>query len=209
MENTVPNKAQPFVLMDRDGVINRRVLGGHVTHWRQFEFLPRALDALRLFAENGYASLVISDQACVGLKTLSVLDLEMITHRFLMEVALAGGNITQVYYCVHATEERCSCRRPQPGLIRRAQLDYGFTPQDTYFVGDAREGIEASAGAGCPSILLRREAFLERREPGEGLASNLYEAAQMIIARQRREDSWMQSPSAADGRLRSTYAVNH
>ncbi|MGA2421756.1 MAG: HAD-IIIA family hydrolase [Candidatus Acidiferrum sp.] len=207
-----PSQPQRFVLLGRDGVINRRVPRNHLTSWEQFEFLPRALAALRFLAENGYAALVISNQACVGEKLLTTAQLESITQRFLTEVALAGGNIRQVYYCVHRAKDNCACRLPQPSCIHRAQLDFSFVPQATYFVGDSPEHMRAAASAGCPAVLLRRDAFLERPAPGEGagaVASNLYEAAEMIVARQRREASWMQSPSTADGRLRSTYAVNH
>ena len=203
---------QHFVLLDRDGVINRRVLGGYVTEWQQFEFLPRTLEALRLLMENGYGALVISNQACVGKRLLSVSDLDLITHRFMLQVALAGGNITQVYYCVHVAEDRCNCRKPQPGLIQRAQLDYGFVPQDTFFVGDSPEDIEAAAKAGCPSTLVRRDAFLENHKPGQTpfpVASNLYEAAQIIIARQRTEYEWMQNPSRPEARMGTLRASQH
>ncbi|MGA2811945.1 MAG: HAD-IIIA family hydrolase [Candidatus Acidiferrum sp.] len=208
----MPTQPQRFVLLDRDGVINRRVLGGFVTSWGQFEFLPRALEALRLLAEHGYASLVISNQACVGKKLLTVSDLEMITHRFMTEVALAGGNIAQVYYCVHLAEDRCSCRKPEPGLIYRAQLDYGFVPRDTFFVGDSLGDVAAAASAGCQSVFVRREAFLERRETAERsltVASNLYEAAEIVIERQRQGDAWLQSPSQPDARLRSLHASHN
>jgi D-glycero-D-manno-heptose 1,7-bisphosphate phosphatase len=205
------NPAQRFVLLDRDGVINRRVLGGYVTTWQQFEFLPRALEALRLLAENGYAALVVSNQACIGKKLLSVADLDVITRRFMTEVALAGGNIIQVYYCTHAPEEACSCRKPQPGLIHRAQLDYGFRPQETFFIGDSPADMEAAASAGCPSILVRRAAFLERREPGDGPPagpSSLYEAAEVILQWQRGEGGWTPGTMQSAVRARAAQGIH-
>jgi len=207
----MPNQPRRYVLLNRDGVINRRIIGGYVTSWQHFEFLPHALDALRLLAENGYASLAISHQAGVSQKLMTVANLELITRRFMMEAALAGGNIIQVYYCVHGAEDGCSCRKPQPGLIKRAQLDYGFVPQDTFFVGDSPEDIAVAARAGCPSIRVWREAFLEKREAGErpaAVASNLYEAAQVIIARQRHDDLWMQNPATEPEPMRS-FSANH
>ncbi len=192
----MPNQPQRYVLLDRDGVINRRIAGGYVTSWGQFEFLPGSLEGLRMLAENGYAALVISNQACVGKKLLNVSQLETITQRFLTEVALAGGNIRQVYYCVHEESERCSCRKPQPGAILRAQLDYAFEPQSTYFVGDAAADLQAATSAGCPGILVRRDAFLEppsMAKTGPLVASNLYEAAIMIVAGQALTDPWSET----------------
>ncbi|HEY2461187.1 MAG TPA: HAD family hydrolase [Candidatus Acidoferrum sp.] len=178
---------QQFVLLDRDGVINRRVRGGYVTSWDDFEFLPRALDALRLFAENGYATMVISNQACVGKGLLSASGLDAITRRLLLEVALSGGNISQIYYCPHTEQDGCSCRKPKPGLIERARTEHSFLPEETFLVGDSVSDQIAAEAAGCSSILIQRDAFLHSRN-GESklrnVATSLYEAAEMILASQ-------------------------
>src|SRR5271155_1035269 len=125
-EPFLPSPPQRFVLLGRDGVINRRVLRDHLTSWEQFEFLPRALAALSLLPDNRYAALVVSNQACVGEKLLTTAHLEPITQRFLTEVPLAGGNIKQVYYCVQQAKDNCTWRLPQAGCIHRAQLDFAF-----------------------------------------------------------------------------------
>ena len=196
----MPNQPQRYVLLDRDGVINRRTAGGCVTSWEQFEFLPRVLDGLRLLAENGYAALVISNQACVGKNLLKVSELEAITQRFRLEVALAGGNIRQVYYCLHVPSDHCSCRKPQPGAILRAQLDYGFNPTTTYFIGDSISDLQAASAAGCPGVLLRRDAFLEpvaSRATSPVVVSSLYEAATMIVAESAINETWTKTARAA------------
>jgi len=177
-----------YVLLDRDGVINRRVPAGYVTSWDRFHFLPRALDGLRYLAQHGYTALVLSNQACVGKGLLSSNDLESITRRFLLEVALTGGNIGQVYYCKHKEEDRCTCRKPLPGLVVRARIEHRFTAEETYFIGDSESDMAAAQAAGCPAVLIRRDAFLERHVPGAQrpvITSNLYEAAELIVALQR------------------------
>jgi histidinol phosphatase-like enzyme len=63
-----------YVLLDRDGVINRRMPGGYVTRWNQFEFLPRVLEGLRLLADHGYTAIILSNQACVPATTYFVGD---------------------------------------------------------------------------------------------------------------------------------------
>ena len=173
-----------YVLLDRDGIINRRMPGVYVVSWDQFHFLPRALDALRLLAQNGFVALIVSNQACVGEGLLSSNDLDAITSRFLLEVALSGGNIAQVYYCRHSAENQCNCRNPRTGLIRRAQVEHRFAPETTFLVGDCPGDLRAAEEFGCPAILIRRESFLEVRCPQEGLptlACNLYEAAELIL----------------------------
>jgi D-glycero-D-manno-heptose 1,7-bisphosphate phosphatase len=183
-----------YVLLDRDGVINRRKHSGYVTSWDEFEFLPRALEALRLLAQNGYTALVVSNQACVAEGLLSSKDLDTITRRFLLEVALSRGNIAQVYYCRHRAEDECGCRKPRPGLLRRARAEHGFAPETTFFVGDCPGDLRTADDAGCPMILIRRTAFLEVRcahDESPIVACNLYEAAELILAAQPREAAMM------------------
>jgi D-glycero-D-manno-heptose 1,7-bisphosphate phosphatase len=176
-----------YVLLDRDGVINRRMPSGYVTSWDQFEFLPRALEALRLLALNGYTALVVSNQACIAEGLLGSRDLDAITHRFLLKVALSGGTIPRVYYCRHRAADECNCRKPRPGLLRRARAEHRFAPEATFFVGDCPGDLRAADDLGCSMILIRWTAFLEIRcahEESPIVACNLYETAELILAAQ-------------------------
>lgn len=178
-----------FVLLDRDGVINRRKPGGYVTAWREFEFLPRSLYALRLLAQNAYEALVISNQPCVGKRLITEEELGVLTQKFLNEISAAGGRIQGVYYCTHRDEDHCACRKPQPGLFLQAQRDHGFEFTQTYVVGDSTADLEAARRVGSPSVLISpapRAQELAGMEPL--LARDLYEAAELIIAAQRVDE---------------------
>jgi D-glycero-D-manno-heptose 1,7-bisphosphate phosphatase len=174
-----------YFLLDRDGVINRRISNGHAKCWDKFEFLPRALEALRLLAEHHYAGIVISRQASGADGPLSSGKLDAVTRRFLLEVALAGGHIAQVYYCQHREEDACNCYDPNAGLIARARTDHGFLAEEAYFVSEGEFDLQAAAEVGCPCIRIQRDAFLHTSPPGAErfrVASNLYEAAELIVA---------------------------
>jgi D-glycero-D-manno-heptose 1,7-bisphosphate phosphatase len=178
--------AKRTVLLDRDGVINRRIVNGYVTRWKDFAFLPRALAALRLLTENGYTVLVVSNQSCVGRGLLSWQELQAITRHMLLEVALAGGAIGKVYYCVHTPGDACGCRKPQPGLLLHAMEEHQAWPAQIHMVGDSESDMEAAARAGCRSLLVNRCAFLQH-EAAEGtftnVVSDLLEAANVIVRR--------------------------
>jgi D-glycero-D-manno-heptose 1,7-bisphosphate phosphatase len=143
-----------FVLLDRDGVINRRIISGYVTYWEKFVFLPGALEALRLLNENHYGVIVVSNQAGVGKGLMTASDLDEITGRFIAEVEAQGGRILSVYYCTHRAEDGCGCRKPKPGLLRRAQAEYHFDPDRTVLVGDTESDLLAAHAAGCPAIMV-------------------------------------------------------
>lgn len=180
------DQSQRTVLLDRDGVINGRIVNGYVTRWRDFTFLPGVLSALRLLRENGYRVLVVSNQSCVGRGLLSWGELQSITRRMLLEVALAGGAIEKVYYCPHAPGDACSCRKPQPGLLTKAMEDHQVRPSQIYMVSDAESDMEAAARAGCRSLLVQRGAFLQHAGLSgtlKDVVSDLPEAANLIVRR--------------------------
>lgn len=184
-----PNR-QRVALLDRDGVINRRVTGGYVTSWEQFEFLPGALEGLRLLSENHYTILVLSNQAAVGEGLLSEETLARITQKFVAQAAAQGGRIRAVYYCTHAKNAQCECRKPRAGLFLRAQREHGFSFHDSFFIGDSLTDERAAEAAGCPFV---RVASPE--SPGadwvppsaRGAAPGLLEAVKFVLAMTREE----------------------
>jgi D-glycero-D-manno-heptose 1,7-bisphosphate phosphatase len=143
-----------FVLLDRDGVINRRIISGYVSRWGEFVFLPGALEALRLLNEKNYQVIVVSNQAGVGKGLMSAADLDEVTLRFIAEVEAHGGRILSVYYCTHRAEDGCECRKPKPGLLRRAQAEHHFDFERTFLVGDTESDLRAAHAAGCPAIMV-------------------------------------------------------
>ena len=146
----------PAVLLDREGVINRRIRNGYVTTWKRFAFLPGAMRAIRQLSTRGYRVLVVSNQAGVGKGLMSLQTLEEITRRFLSHVERAGGLISRVYYCTHRAEDGCDCRKPKPGLLLNAQAEFHFDPARTFMVGDTESDITAATRAGCKAILVSK-----------------------------------------------------
>lgn len=154
MRRPVPTRQRGTVLLDRDGVINRRIENGYVSSWEQWGFLPGALEGLRLLRENGFRTLVVSNQAGVGKGLVSESRLRAITARFLKEVEKHGGRIQKVYYCTHRQEEACECRKPRPGLLIKAQKEFRFHFADAFMVGDSENDLRAAREVGCRAILI-------------------------------------------------------
>ena len=174
------------ILLDRDGVINRRIPDGYVTSWERFEFLPRALDALRLLAESGYRAIVVSNQACVGKGFITADELAQLTRRFVDAVLNNGVRICDVYYCPHRPEDRCRCRKPSPGLLRRAQREHGFVFAQTFLIGDSERDLMAAHEVGCPAVLVAdgtSSDFDAHSVPHRPRATvpDLYQAVQFIL----------------------------
>ncbi|MGH9724088.1 MAG: D-glycero-alpha-D-manno-heptose-1,7-bisphosphate 7-phosphatase [Candidatus Acidiferrales bacterium] len=177
-------------LLDRDGVINRRVAGGYVTSWDQFEFLPGALEGLRLLAESGYTILVLSNQAAVGEGMLSEETLARMTQKFVAQAAEHGGRISGVYYCTHSKSAQCECRKPRAGLFLRAQREHGFDFSESFFIGDSLTDARAAEAAGCPFVRVACQDFSAADwvpHSGRGTAPGLLEAVKFVLALTREE----------------------
>jgi len=141
-----------LVLLDRDGVLNRNLEAG-VREPKQWEWLPGAIDALGRLAA-GWTVMVVTNQAGIGRGVLSVHELREIHEHMLDDLAQAGTrlNLGHVLWCPHAPADDCLCRKPRPGLVRRALSLAGATPSETLLIGDHASDIGAAEAAGCWSV---------------------------------------------------------
>ena len=143
------------IFLDRDGVINRDPgFGDYIKSWGEFEFLPGAIDAIKMLNENGYEIFVISNQAGVSKGLFSREALQELTENMLKEIEAQGGRIRDVRYCMHLPDEGCPCRKPKTGMIEDVTKGLDIDFERTYFIGDSRLDIGAGKNMKCRTILL-------------------------------------------------------
>ncbi|RLC65703.1 MAG: hypothetical protein DRI48_06440 [Chloroflexi bacterium] len=102
------------VFIDRDGVICRN-RNDHVKSWREFVFIPGALEAMARLASLDLHIVIITNQAAINRGLISTAVVEDIHARMVRAIEAAGGRVDQVVYCPHRPDENCSCRKPRPG----------------------------------------------------------------------------------------------
>jgi D-glycero-D-manno-heptose 1,7-bisphosphate phosphatase len=142
---------RPAVFLDRDGVLNRKQPPAqYVRSWEEFEWLPGALEALRLLREANYRIIVVTNQAGIARGMMTEADLLDIHRRMAADVRRTGGRLDAVYYCPHHWDEGCSCRKPKPGMLYEAQHTFNLNLSRTPFIGDDERDAQAAADAGCP-----------------------------------------------------------
>lgn len=179
-----------YVFIDRDGVINKDPDGwteySYVTRREDFHFLPGALKALKKLADAGYKSVIISNQQGVGKGYFTEEDLKDVTGKMLEEIKEAGGSVAGVYYCMHAKEENCSCRKPKPGLFEKAKEELGIDPTGKVYIGDTERDMKAGQSAGLKTVLVlsgkssRNDAESWQTKP-DFICDSILEAADLII----------------------------
>ena len=152
------------VFLDRDGVINRNPPNkGYVRTWAEFAFIPNARSAIQELTQSGYRIFVVTNQAGIGRGLFSEESLRDIHRRMVAEITEAGGRIDALYYCPHHPDVGCQCRKPKPGMLKRAAQEHNIDLSSAYFIGDATTDIEAGRRAGTTTFLvltgLGRESY--------------------------------------------------
>lgn len=107
------------IFLDRDGVVNTRIVDGYVRDWTEFAFEPGALEALVTLARWAPRVVIVTNQQGVGKGLMTAADLAGIHERMCEAVAAAGGRIDAVESCTHVAGNGCDCRKPMPGLAKR------------------------------------------------------------------------------------------
>jgi len=143
----------PVAFLDRDGTINRKAPeGDYVKSWDEFEFLPRAAEALRLLAESGYRLVIATNQRGIALGRMREEDVAEIHRRMVEELAGQGVRIEAVYHCPHDVG-KCDCRKPGIGMFERARRELpDVEPGRSVMIGDSASDMEAAERFGCDGI---------------------------------------------------------
>lgn len=174
------------IFLDRDGVINRNRPGGdYVKSWEEFQFLPGARGAIARLTQAGCRLLVITNQACIGKGIVSQESVQKIHDMMLLEIARSGGRIEEVFCCPHVPDDGCHCRKPSPGLLKRAQEEYQVDLGQAILIGDSVRDVLTAAAVKMPAIMvlsgLGRISDLESVSAPCRLSLNLAHAAQLIL----------------------------
>jgi D-glycero-D-manno-heptose 1,7-bisphosphate phosphatase len=147
------------VFIDRDGTLTEEV--GYVNHPSRLRLLPRSAAAVRRLNAAGVAAVLATNQAGIarGYFSQEVLDDVQATLVALLE--REGARLDGLYVCVHHPtagqppfRADCDCRKPRPGLLRRAAGDLDLDLGASAVVGDKPSDLEAARAVGARGVLV-------------------------------------------------------
>ena len=143
-----------FILLDRDGVINQDSVG-YIRTPQEWQPLPGSLQALKDLTEAGYEIYVITNQSGIGRGYYSLQDMHAIHRKMHQLVRDAGGVIRGIYYCPHAPEEKCGCRKPASALFLQCAKEHRLDLTQAWFVGDKLSDLRGGEAVGMRSALVK------------------------------------------------------
>lgn len=145
---------QRAVFFDRDGVVNTRILGGYVTKWDEFEWMPDVGPTLRAIKAKGYLAIIITNQRGVGTGKMTQADLDAIHARMQSELLEKYGvRFDDIISCTDASSDSLR-RKPAPTMLFEARDKWGIDLAASYFIGDSPSDIEAGRRAGTKTVFL-------------------------------------------------------
>jgi D-glycero-D-manno-heptose 1,7-bisphosphate phosphatase len=142
-----------LVILDRDGTINHDS-EHHIKSLDEWRPLKGSLEAIARLTQAGYRIVVATNQSGIARGLFSTRALFDIHDALQRATAQAGGRIDAFFFCPHAADAGCQCRKPQPGMLLEVARRFNVALKDTYMVGDALRDVQAAAAAGARPVLV-------------------------------------------------------
>jgi D-glycero-D-manno-heptose 1,7-bisphosphate phosphatase len=154
-----------LVILDRDGTINQDS-DNYIKSPLEWKPIPGSLEAIARLTQGGWRCVVATNQSGIArglfdMATLNAIHAEM--HR---AVNQAGGRIEAIFFCPHAADSNCECRKPKPGLLREIGKRLDVELAGVPMIGDSLRDLEAAVGAGARPWLVLTGKGRKTRDAG-------------------------------------------
>ena len=143
-----------FIILDRDGVINRDS-DSYIKHPDEWHPIDGSLEAIARLSRAGYRIFVATNQSGLARGLFSIDTLNAIHRKMYDAVQQVGGHIDGIFFCPHGPDEKCHCRKPNPGLYQAIQKRTHTSLADTPVVGDSLRDLQAALKIDARPILVR------------------------------------------------------
>jgi D-glycero-D-manno-heptose 1,7-bisphosphate phosphatase len=154
-----------LIVLDRDGVINFDS-AQFIKSPAEWKPIPGSLEAIAKLNQAGYRVVVATNQSGVGRGLFDMDTLNAIHDKMHKAVQAVGGRIDAVFYCPHAADSKCDCRKPKPGMFERISAVYHANLAGVPAIGDSLRDLQAAVAAGARPILVLSGKGEKTREDG-------------------------------------------
>ena len=142
-----------LVILDRDGVINQDS-DQFIKNPDEWKPIPGSLEAIARLNHTGYRVVVASNQSGIGRGLFDMAALNAINDKMYRALGQFGGRIDALFYCPHAAEADCDCRKPKPGMFLDIAQRFNVSLAGVPSVGDSLRDLQAASTAGAQPILV-------------------------------------------------------
>lgn len=142
-----------LIILDRDGVINydSDLFIKSPDEWKP---IPGSLEAIARLNQYGWRVVVASNQSGVGRGLFGMDTLNAIHDKMVKSLSAVGGRLDAIFFCPHAADSTCDCRKPKPGMYRDIGERLNFDLSTVPVVGDSLRDLEAAVAVGATPYLV-------------------------------------------------------
>lgn len=171
-----------LIILDRDGVINydSDQFIKSPDEWRP---LPGSMEAIARLVQSDYHIVVATNQSGVGRGLFDMPVLNAIHEKMHKAVALAGGRIDAIFFCPHAAESDCNCRKPKIGMLEEIAARYNVDLRGVPAVGDSLRDLACAARIGAqPMLVLTGKGMKTQAKGGLPEGTLIYPDLAAVVA---------------------------
>jgi len=142
-----------LVVLDRDGTINADS-DRFIKSPEEWRALPGSLEAIATLNQSGYRVVIATNQSGIGRGLLDIAAFNAINDKMTRQLAQFGGRIDAIFFCPHAADAKCECRKPLPGMLREIGRRFNSDLKGVPAVGDALRDLQSAHSVGAWPILV-------------------------------------------------------
>jgi D-glycero-D-manno-heptose 1,7-bisphosphate phosphatase len=174
-----------LIILDRDGVVNFDS-DQFIKSPDEWKPIPGSLEAIARLNQAGYRVVLATNQSGIGRGLFDMATLNAIHDKMHKALAQVGGRIDALFFCPHAADSKCECRKPKPGMFEEISKRFNMELDGVPAIGDSLRDLQAAVALGAQPILVRTgkgEKTLASGNLPEGtlVFSDLAEAVQHLI----------------------------
>jgi D-glycero-D-manno-heptose 1,7-bisphosphate phosphatase len=142
-----------LIILDRDGVINHDS-DEFIKAPAEWIPIPGSLEAIARLNQAGYRVVVATNQSGVARGLFDVSTLNAIHQKLHAAAQQVGADVDAIFYCPHAADDNCDCRKPKPGMLYTIATRFNTSLKGVPNVGDSLRDLQAGYGVGCVPYLV-------------------------------------------------------
>lgn len=154
-----------LIILDRDGVINYDS-DQFIKSPDEWIPIPGSLEAIARLNQAGYRVIVSTNQSGVARGLFNIVTLNAIHQKMHAAAQRVGAHIDAVFFCPHAADDNCDCRKPKAGMLHEIAKRFDVSLKGVPTVGDSLRDLQAGFVVGCTPYLVLTGKGEKTRDKG-------------------------------------------
>jgi D-glycero-D-manno-heptose 1,7-bisphosphate phosphatase len=189
-----------LIILDRDGVINQDS-DNFIKSPEEWIPIEGSLEAIARLNRAGYKVVVATNQSGVARGLFNILALNAIHQKLHRSAQQVGADIAAIFFCPHAADDNCDCRKPKPGMLQSIARRFNVNLKGVIVVGDSLRDLQSGFVVGCvPCLVLTGKGEKTRAKGGLPPGTLIYPNLSAVVDTLLQDDSKGKTEGQSDSK---------